>query len=687
MSSILWSPTEQSRTRSYLGQFAADVSGRRDIDVTEWDALHQWSVENPADFWNDVWDFCGVIGDKGHVIYEKISMPPYGRFFTDSQISYAENMLRHAKAYADKPAIISRHEGEADTEQVTTWQGLYDLVSRLEQAMREAGVEEGDTVAAYLPNIALTDAVLLAASNIGAIFASADMDTGEQSLLDRFTDIAPKILFTGDGYAYKGKVFDRAAIVGSLQTKIPSIRTVVVVPTIDHQTAPDMKKFDKNKAVALDDFLVPFAAREIDFIRRDFNYPLFMLFSSGSTGKPKRFVHSSGGILIEMMCERMLHNDLHPGDVDFQHSKTTWMMWNFQNGALGCGATLLKHTGDSFYPDADVQWQFAADHGVTHFGSAAPLIIKWMELGLEIGKTHDLSKLRFMSSTGSVLPEAGFVYAHEKISDQMKIVSFSGGSDKCACCIGGNQFTPTIAGYIDGPTLGHDVRILDEDTGEQMPDGEPGELCFMNPTPSAPLRFHGDDANYTLYKEAYFDHYDGILGKHIWRHGDLTERTPTGGFVIHGRSDTTLNQYGVRFGTHMIYQQLEAFGDQINGATAVNYTIPTDKQQVAVLLLALDDYENGVPEDLEKAIRTAIRNNEGPNYVPAHMIAVPGTLTTLSGKNAEKVAAKALQGKPVANPNDYGENGAFLIDYLHKVGAALHDYYESQSREKFQYRA
>ena len=675
----LWDASEFEQ--SQMGAFVKWLSEKRGIQFSNYDHLHQWSVAKPNEFWSDIWDFCGVIGDKGTKVFEDIDVPPYGRFFSDSKISYAENILRHAKDKWNDKAIIVRHEGEADKEQHTTYGELYEMVSKFEQALRDIGVQEGDAVAAYLPNIAEADGLLLAASNLGAIFVSADMDTGEQSLLDRFEDIQPKVLFAGDGYRFRGKTIERAELITSLQSKLPSLEKTVIVPTLHYDEEAKMDGFNPDKTVSLKDFTAQYDPQEINFIRRDFNHPIFILFSSGSTGKPKQFVHSTGGILIEMMCERPLHNDLRPGDVDFQHSKTTWMMWNFQNAALACGATLLKHTGDSFYPGLDAQWDFVSKHGVTHFGSAAPLIIKWMEADLNLGEMHDLSKLRFISSTGSVLPESGFHYAHEKISSSMKIVSFSGGSDKCACCLGGNPWTPTRAGYIDGPTLGHKLSVLN-DEGDIAPIGEAGELCFMNPTPSAPLRFYGDDDTFSLYKEAYYESYMDILDQPVWRHGDLTESTPSGGFIIHGRSDTTLNQYGVRFGTHVIYKELKQFNDEIKGATAVNYTKPTDKQQVAVLLLHVDNHEDGIPQDLETRIKRSIKENEGPNYVPAHIFAVPGVLTTLSGKNAEKITSKALQGIEIANPNDYGANGTRLIEHLRDIGASLDQSYEIKAQQK-----
>jgi len=655
---LLWTPSKTQIEDSLLYGFVKHCGA----DHHDYAQFLQWSVDKAEDFWTAVWNYCGIIGDKGDIVIDKPSKMPGARFFPDSRLSYAENMLARVKTHADEPALIYRHQGGED--RILSWQNLYDEVSRWQQLLQNAGLEKGERIGVYLPNVPETIIIFLAASNIGAVFSSAGMEMGSDDLVNRFGQISPKILISGEGYKHGDKEFSRLDVVARAQNEISSIEQTIIVPQLS--SAPAFGGLE-NTALAAD-LLRDVQADKIDFARHDFNHPLYILFSSGSTGKPKCFEHSSGGVLLKHASEFQLSSDIRAGDRVFYHATPSWMMWNWLVGGLANGAAILLHDGSPAYPGPYVQWDFTADHGCTHHGTAAPLIMSWDKQGLDIARRYGaaLAPLRAIMSTGAVLPPRGFEYIHAHIKDDIKIASISGGTDMVGCFMGGNPFVPTYAGCLNGPMPGMDVRILG-DEGAPVKRGQTGELCCFNVFPSMPLRFLDDEGG-ARYRAEYFEDIDGA-----WRHGDSVTLTRQGQMVIVGRSDATLNQGGVRVGTSAIYDQVDAvaargeFAGTIRDSAAASF-MAHDGEARTVLFLAADE----VGDELAKAIRDAVKKNVTPYAIPAEIIAVPDILKTPNGKKAEVVIKKIINGATIPNPSLYG---ADLVTRFEEIAVQLKEKY------------
>ncbi|MCK5285491.1 MAG: acetoacetate--CoA ligase [Alphaproteobacteria bacterium] len=652
---ILWEPPALENT--VIGKFIAFTTDRTGETFSDYKGFYNWSIENQEHFWSYLWDFTNVIGDKGSQVIQKLDNVPWARFFPDSKISYAENMLARVFEKPDEPAIIARLQGEKD--RVLSWQELYNDVSRWEQLFIKSGLCEGDHIGVYLSNIPETISILLAASNLGIIFTSAGMEMGAKDLINRFGQVQPKLFITADGYVHGKKNISRLDVVKLVQEKINSIKQTIILQLIDED---NLDISGLKNTVEYTECINQFHPKEIIFNRRDFNYPLYVLFSSGSTGKPKCFEHSTGGILLKHISEYVLHCEVMPGDKVFYHATPSWMMWNWLASGLAMGATILMYDGSPAYPDANAQWDFTASNGCTHHGTAAPVILSWDKADIRPREDFDLSALRMIMSTGAILPSQGFEFIHEHVKQDVKISPISGGTDIVGCFVGGNALMPTYAGQINAPILGMNVQIWD-DKGKPVKKGEIGELVCINSFPSMPLRFLNDPDG-ARYKAEYFEYYDG----HVWRHGDSVEVTNEGQFIIVGRSDATLNQNGVRIGSAVIYDQLVPFADQIKDSAAIDFTRPDNKQAMTILFLAIDNYERGVSEDLQKAICTAVKNNVTPYAIPSKIIAVPDILKTPNGKKAEVVMKKIINGKEIPNASLYGEE---LVEHFIKIGADL----------------
>lgn len=664
--SPLWTPDRSVKTRLHAFiEFVHENTGKHYPDYA---ALHEWSIKDSEAFWSSVWDFCDVLGDKGPKIIEHTPDVPWARFFPDSKINYTENILRFTEDKANAPAIIARTQNSADL--ILSWKELYAHVAVWESAMRHAGIEKGDYVAAYLPNIPETVIVFLAAAAIGATFVSAGTEMGTEDLISRFSQVNPKLLITTDGYIHGEKKINRMDVICKVHSQIPSIKQTVILSLVNEAD----ERFAKlDNIVPVDDFLVDLKTHEITFERHAFNHPLYVLFSSGTTGAPKCFEHSTGGVLLKHLCELQLNSDVYQDDCLFYHATPSWMMWNWLVSALACGATILLYDGSPAYPDGYAQWDFTTAHGCTHHGTAAPLILSWAQADVKPAERYDydLSPLRVIMSTGAVLPDDGFTYIHKHVKNDVKISSIAGGTDIVGCFIGGNPMADTYAGQINGPMLGMDVQVWN-DEGASINNYEAGELVCTNAFPSMPLRFL-NDADGERYRDAYFNYYPG---RKAWRHGDSLRKTPEGQFVLIGRSDATLNQNGVRIGAVTIYKQLRQFSDDIIDYAAVDFTRPDNKQSITVLFLVMADGSDKVPEALQKAIKSAVKENVTPYAIPTEIIAVPGVLKTPNGKKAEVVTKKVLAGKEIPNPTLYGED---LIAIYADIGAHLSTKYQKKS--------
>jgi acetoacetyl-CoA synthetase len=632
-------------------------------DTQGFQALHRWSIEHSSDFWSCVWDFFQVAGARGDKEIIPLDQAPWARFYPNGEINYTENIFAHAPQDETRAAVITRRQDEPSI--TFSWADLRANVSIWEQALLRAGLAKGDRIAVYLPNIAETIFIFLAAANHGIVFSSAGMEMGTADLINRLTQIQPKILITADGYVHGPKTIDRMPVIAQAAREITGLEKIVVLGLATKQ--PNLS--DVIHSCSVDSFLKDITPRALTFVRRNFNHPLYILFSSGSTGKPKCFEHSTGGILLKHLVEIGLHADVKAGDRLFYHATPSWMMWNWLASGLAVGATILLYDGSPTFPNIQTQWDFTAEHACTHHGNAAPVILGWQSAHLDISQRTDLEPCRMLIYTGAVLPAHGFDYVHRSIKNTIKIAPISGGTDIVGSFLAGNPFMPTYAGQINGPVLGMDIDVWDDD-GKPCPPLQAGEMVCKNAFPSMPLRFLDDDGG-MRYAAEYFDTYPG---KKIWRHGDSIERTIFNQFVIIGRSDATLNQNGVRIGTGAIYDQLVAFHDVIDDYAAVDFTRPDNKQAITILFLVLKNDAPDVPEPLQAAIRKTIKDNVTPYAIPTEIFSAPAILKTPNGKKAEVVIKKAINGKSIPNPTLYGVD---YVEFYLEIGRKLDKKYTS----------
>jgi acetoacetyl-CoA synthetase len=624
----LWRPSPERVAHSQLAAFRAEANRRHGLALADFRELHAWSVAQIADFWDLVWDFCGIVGEKGERRLTDGDRMPGARFFPDAKLNFAENLLARP---GNGDALIFRDEDNLASRM--SWEELTALVSRLQQALRAHGVGQGDRVAAMIPNLPETVALMLAVTSLGAIFSSCSPDFGEHGVLDRFGQIAPRIFVSVDGYWYNRKPISIIDKVAAVARGLHSAEMVLILPCLgDAGTAAAQVP----RGLALDDFLKPFAPRELTFERLPFNHPIYILFSSGTTGVPKCIVHGAGGTLLQHLKEHRLHCDLRPGERLFYFTTCSWMMWNWLASGIGCGATLVLYEGSPFAP-LSVLWDFAEQERINVFGTSAKYIDACKKQGLAPARTHDLSALRLIASTGSPLAADGFDYVYSGIKADVHLASISGGTDIVSCFVLGDPTGPVWRGEIQAPGLGMAVDVWSED-GKPVRE-EKGELVCTKPFPSMPVMFWNDPEE-RKYRAAYFERFPGV-----WCHGDFAEWTAHGGIVIHGRSDATLNPGGVRIGTAEIYAQVEQIPEVLE-AVAVGQDWENDVRVVLFVRLA----DGVVLEDgLRETIRKKIRAGATPRHVPAKIVQIADIPRTKSGKITELAVRDAIHGREVKN--------------------------------------
>ncbi|MBX6321680.1 MAG: acetoacetate--CoA ligase [Rhodospirillaceae bacterium] len=628
MSEPLWQPSKQRIAEALVSRFMDHVAAAAGGRPAEFTALWRWSVSEPEAFWTAVWDFCGVIGERrGPALVDRDRMPG-ARFFPEARLNFAENLLRRRD---EADAILFR--GETGLRRRLSWRELHDAVSRLARALRAAGIGPGDRVAAFVPNLPETVVAALATAAVGAVWSSCSPDFGPRGVLDRFGQIAPRLLFTADGYAYGGKRFDSLARMREILPGLPSVERVVVLPYLSAAPALD----GVPNAVTLDDFIAPFAPGPIDYERLPFNSPLCILYSSGTTGVPKCIVHGAGGTLLQHLKEHQLHSDIRPGDRMFYFTTTGWMMWNWLVSGLASQATLMLYDGSPFHPDGNVLWDFAAEARCTFFGTSAKYIDACAKAGLAPAATHDLSALRTIASTGSPLMPESFDYVYDKVKRDLCLSSISGGTDIVSCFVLGNPIGPVWRGEIQARGLGMKVEVWDDDGRPVI--GRKGELVCTAPFPSMPVGFWNDPDG-RRYRGAYFERFPGV-----WHHGDYAEITAHDGVVIYGRSDAVLNPGGVRIGTAEIYRQVEQL-PEILESIVIGQEWQGDVRVVLFVRL-----REGVvlDEALRARIRDQIRTNASPRHVPAVILQAADIPRTRSGKIAELAVRDVIHGRPVKN--------------------------------------
>jgi acetoacetyl-CoA synthetase len=633
--------------RANLTAFLERVREKRLTLAKDYEALYRWSVADPAAFWNEVWDFCGVVGEREQTVVDDVTRMPGARWFPGARLNFAENLLRFED---DREALVAYGEwgGPNGQRRALTYRELRAKVARAQRALQRWGVESGDRVAGFLPNLPETVIAMLATASLGAVWSSCSPDFGVKGVLDRFGQIAPKVLIAADGYYWAGKRIDSRERIGGILAELPSVEKVVIVPFLEE--APEVRFLESpgKDVVLFEAFLEagheegPTAlVDEPDFPRFHFNHPLYILYSSGTTGLPKCMVHGAGGTLIQHLKELVLHTDLTRDDRIFYYTTCGWMMWNWLVSSLAVGATVVLYDGSPFHIKKSALFDLAQAEKLTVFGTSAKYLALAEKEGLKPRQSHDLSSLKAILSTGSPLLPESFDYVYRDVKEDVCLSSISGGTDLVSCFALGNPIGPVWRGELQTRGLGMAVEVWD--AKGKAREGRPGELVCTKAFPSMPVRFW-DDPEGERYRAAYFEKFPE-KDSGVWCHGDWVELTAHGGLIVYGRSDATLNPGGVRIGTAEIYRQVEHF-DEVLESLVVGQSWEGDER--IVLFLRLRPGKT-LDNQLIEEIRRHIRENATPRHVPAKILQVQDIPRTISGKVSELAVSNILHGREVDN--------------------------------------
>jgi len=642
MSEKIWQPTEDIVINSNMYKFMTNVNKRFNKQFNDYNELWLWSVNNLNYFWSQMWDYAEIIASKEYdrVIDDEDKMPNV-KWFPGAKLNFAQNLLRFKD---NNIALIFK--GEDQIKLKITYAMLYDEVAKLALSLKESGIKSGDRVVGFMPNMPQSIIAMLAATSLGAIWSSCSPDFGIKGVLDRFGQIQPKIMFTADGYFFKGKRIDCLERVSKILDQISSIEKLIVVSYT--QSNPEISHL--KKAVLYDNFKSNKSNLEIDFVQLPFDHPLYIMYSSGTTGLPKCMVQSAGGILLQQMKEHILHTNLTRKDNIFYFTTCGWMMWNWLTCALSVGSTITLFDGNPFYPNPETLWQMVDDEKITVFGTSAGYISALINSGLKPKDKFNLSSLRTILSTGSPLSIEGFNYVYDEIKKDVQLASISGGTDINGCFALGNPMLPVYNGELQCRGLGIKVEAFDK-SGKSVIDQQ-GELVCTAPIPSMPVYFW-QDPDFKKYHNAYFNVYPGV-----WRHGDYIQINKRGGLIIYGRSDTTLNPGGVRIGTAEIYRQVEQL-DEIEDSIVVGQDWKNDVRVILFVKMAKDIE---LTDDIKNKIKQTIKANASPRHVPAKIIKVLDIPYTLNMKKVELAVKKTIQGQEVLN-KDALKNPEALANY------------------------
>ena len=630
---LLWQPSDEQIASANLTKFQAYINDRFDRDCRSFWDLHDFSVHDNLRFWQGFWDFAGVIGEQGERVLVDGDKMPGARYFPDGTLSFAENLLRPAeRADSDDLALIFQAE-DRKSEKVT-WRDLIARVGRMQALLLEAGVKEGDRVGFVLPNCPTSIVVAMAANAIGAVWSSCSPDFGVNGILDRFSQTEPKVLVVCDGYFYTGKTFDTRDKFAEVLAALPSVEASFMLGFADEDADTGPLTGTKRLDTAL---ARHGEATTPTFKQMNFNAPMVIMFSSGTTGKPKCIEHGQGGVLLKQLTEHLLHNNTRPDDRTFFFTTCGWMMWNWLITGLQTGATVMLYDGSPFAPDPLVLWRFAEEHGINSMGLSAKYVDALNKQEVRPTTVGSFEDMRLIATTGSTLVHESFDYLYEHVKSDVHVMSCSGGTDLLGCFVSGAPTLPVYRGELQVPGIGMDLQVYDDD-GEPMREGR-GELVCAKPFPSMPLGFFGDDDG-SRYFKAYYERFPNV-----WTHGDFIEQTENHGYIIHGRSDATLNPSGVRIGTAEIYRQVETL-PQIKESIVIGQPWAGDTR--VVLFVVMQDGQ-ALTDGLREKIKVQIRHGASPRHVPAKIIEVADIPRTRSGKIVELAVRSVVMGEEVKN--------------------------------------
>ncbi len=649
----LWEPSEEFKENANISRYMEWLEREKGLYFEDYGELWEWSVTELEEFWTSIWEYFDVQASRPHGRVLGSHEMPGTKWFEGAELNYAEHVFRNADDRLDEPAVMQQSELRPLSE--VTWRELREQVGALAAGLKGLGVERGDRVVAYVPNVPEAVVAFLACASLGAVWSSCSPDFGVGSVVDRFAQIEPKVLFAVDGYRYGGKNHDRIEVVARLQEEIPTLEKTVVLPYLKEEPETE----DLENVVLWEDLLSGNEGADLQFEQVPFDHPLWVLYSSGTTGLPKAIVQGHGGILLEHLKKMHLHMNLSSDDRFFWFTTTGWMMWNVVVSGLLAGSTVLTYDGNPGYPDMNVLWEFAGETGMTCFGTSAGYLTSCMKAGIEPKRDFDLSALESIGSTGSPLPPEGFDWVYESVKDDVWLFSTSGGTDLCTAFVGGCPLLPVRSGELQCRSLGAKVEAYDEE-GNSLID-EVGELVITEPMPSMPL-YLWNDPDGERYRESYFDVYPGV-----WRHGDWIKVKPDGSAVIYGRSDSTINRGGVRMGTAEIYRAVDKV-EEVQDSLVVDIQ-KQDGSAIMPLFVVLTEGVD-LDEDLTDRIKKSIRENASPRHVPNEILAVHDVPRTLNGKKLEVPVKKILSGKSPeeAASRDSLSNPESLDDFAELAG-------------------